>query len=192
MGLWSQKIASTYIKSSSLWLKHTHINRILFFHLRLFFFAVNACTLPHPRHNNGSAAIHMTRDDQMLISKGVYIPSPSPAPPPDGSYYNMNSDRYLSYPPMVSEINEPASALHSVEALRYLGFGWDPSLTNGRCRLNCPHLQLPSLIRCHLAPPTFLVPRPAYCAQLTKVLRRTLGTLHPAMRGVHKSKYRST
>ncbi|XP_041449214.1 LOW QUALITY PROTEIN: nephrin [Drosophila obscura] len=62
---------------------------------------VNACTLPHPRHNNGNAtAIHMSRDDQMLISKGIYIPSPSPAPPPDGSYYNMNSDRYLSYPPM--------------------------------------------------------------------------------------------
>ncbi|XP_064535994.1 nephrin isoform X5 [Drosophila montana] len=69
---------------------------------------VNACTLPHPRHNNGHAAAiaaaaaagHMTRDDQMLISKGVYIPSPSPAPPTDGSYYNMNSDRYLSYPPM--------------------------------------------------------------------------------------------
>ncbi|EDW35617.1 GL17125 [Drosophila persimilis] len=62
---------------------------------------VNACTLPHPRHNNGNAtAIHMSRDDQMLISKGIYIPSPSPALPPDGSYYNMNSDRYLSYPPM--------------------------------------------------------------------------------------------
>ncbi|XP_017106061.2 nephrin isoform X7 [Drosophila bipectinata] len=61
---------------------------------------VNACTLPHPRHNNGGATIQMTRDDQMLINKGVYIPSPSPAPPPDGSYYNMNSDRYLSYPPM--------------------------------------------------------------------------------------------
>ncbi|TDG51000.1 hypothetical protein AWZ03_002655 [Drosophila navojoa] len=65
----------------------------------------NACTLPHPRHNNGHAASiaagHMTRDDQMLISKGVYIPSPSPAPPPDGSYYNMNSERYLSYPPML-------------------------------------------------------------------------------------------
>ncbi|KAH8299303.1 hypothetical protein KR044_000269, partial [Drosophila immigrans] len=60
---------------------------------------VNACTLPHPRHNNGHA-VAMTRDDQMLISKGVYIPSPSPAPPPDGSYYNMNSDRYLSYPPL--------------------------------------------------------------------------------------------
>ncbi|XP_043071244.1 nephrin [Drosophila grimshawi] len=71
---------------------------------------VNACTLPHPRHNQGHAAVmaaaaaaaagHMTRDDQMLIGKGVYIPSPSPAPPPDGSYYNMNSERYLSYPPM--------------------------------------------------------------------------------------------
>ncbi|XP_017836908.1 nephrin isoform X1 [Drosophila busckii] len=62
---------------------------------------VNACTLPHPRHNNGHVvAAAVSRDDQMLISKGVYMPSPSPAPPPDGSYYNMNSDRYLSYPPM--------------------------------------------------------------------------------------------
>ncbi|XP_037944607.1 nephrin [Teleopsis dalmanni] len=63
---------------------------------------VNARTLPHPRHNNNTANImdQRARDDQMLISKGVYIPSPSPAPPPDGSYYNMNSDRYLSYPPM--------------------------------------------------------------------------------------------
>lgn len=39
------------------------------------------------------------RDDQM-IGKIGYIPAPSPAPPLDGSYYNMNSDRYLSYPPM--------------------------------------------------------------------------------------------
>lgn len=59
-------------------------------------------TLPHPRHN-----IHImdqrARDDQM-IGKG-YMPSPSPAPPMDGSYYNMNSDRYLSYPPMVSKLD---------------------------------------------------------------------------------------
>ncbi|XP_059224437.1 nephrin isoform X1 [Stomoxys calcitrans] len=62
---------------------------------------VNARTLPHPRHNNGANIMdHRARDDQMLINKAVYIPSPSPAPPPDGSYYNMNSDRYLSYPPM--------------------------------------------------------------------------------------------
>lgn len=39
------------------------------------------------------------RDDQM-IGKGTYIPAPSPGPPLDGSYYNMNSDRYLSYPPL--------------------------------------------------------------------------------------------
>ena len=74
----------------------------------LFSLTVNARTLPHPRHNNNSNNImdHRARDDQMLINKGVYIPSPSPAPPPDGSYYNMNSDRYLSYPPMVSQIFE--------------------------------------------------------------------------------------
>ncbi|XP_054737166.1 nephrin isoform X2 [Anastrepha obliqua] len=63
---------------------------------------VNARTLPHPRHHSNVTNIldHRAHDDQILINKGVYIPSPSPAPPPDGSYYNMNSDRYLSYPPM--------------------------------------------------------------------------------------------
>uniref|UniRef100_A0A1A9VXK0 Uncharacterized protein n=1 Tax=Glossina austeni TaxID=7395 RepID=A0A1A9VXK0_GLOAU len=63
---------------------------------------VNARTLPHPRHNNNATNVmdHRARDDQMLLNKAVYIPSPSPAPPPDGSYYNMNSDRYLSYPPL--------------------------------------------------------------------------------------------
>ncbi|CAD7011505.1 unnamed protein product [Ceratitis capitata] len=62
---------------------------------------VNARTLPHPRHHNVTNILdHRAHDDQILINKGVYIPSPSPAPPPDGSYYNMNSDRYLSYPPM--------------------------------------------------------------------------------------------
>lgn len=68
-------------------------------------------TLPHPRHhpNAGHMLDARARDDQM-IGKGSngngglvgYMPSPSPAPPMDGSYYNMNSDRYLSYPPMVS------------------------------------------------------------------------------------------
>ncbi|XP_067629154.1 nephrin isoform X1 [Eurosta solidaginis] len=62
---------------------------------------VNARTLPHPRHNNITNIMeHRAHDDQILINKGVYIPSPSPALPQDGSYYNMNSDRYLSYPPM--------------------------------------------------------------------------------------------
>ena len=59
-------------------------------------------TLPHPRHTSVASQHGGTRDDQMIGGKGTYIPAPSPGPPLDGSYYNMNSDRYLSYPPMVS------------------------------------------------------------------------------------------
>lgn len=58
-------------------------------------------TLPHPRHNmNNSNYEPRSRDDQML-NKTNYVTAPSPGPPLDGSYYN-SSDRYLSYPPMVS------------------------------------------------------------------------------------------
>lgn len=72
---------------------------VMFFRFLVYNFAVNTRTLPHPRHNN-HLSDPRARDDQM-IGKG-YMPSPSPALPLDGSYYNMNSDRYLSYPPMVS------------------------------------------------------------------------------------------
>lgn len=75
--------------------------RIPNFNVLLFIILVNTRTLPHPRHNN-HIIDPRSRDDQM-IGKG-YMPSPSPAPPLDGSYYNMNSDRYLSYPPMVVSI----------------------------------------------------------------------------------------
>lgn len=64
-----------------------------------YLFAAHTRTLPHPRHNP-QALDQRARDDQMIGKLG-YIPAPSPAPPLDGSYYNMNSDRYLSYPPMV-------------------------------------------------------------------------------------------
>lgn len=57
-------------------------------------------TLPHPKHQLMQQIVP-PRDDSM-IGKHGYLPAPSPAPPLDGSYYNMNSDRYLSYPPMVS------------------------------------------------------------------------------------------
>lgn len=69
-----------------------------------FLFTANSRTLPHPRHHHNTTNMlnNQTRDDQMLVTKGAYIPSPSPAPPIDGSYYNMNSERYLSYPPLVS------------------------------------------------------------------------------------------
>lgn len=59
-------------------------------------------TLPHPKHQIMQQIVP-PRDDSM-IGKNGYLPAPSPAPPLDGSYYNMNSDRYLSYPPMVSSI----------------------------------------------------------------------------------------
>lgn len=78
-------------------------------------------TLPNPkRHSNRSGMpeqMNRSKDDHMLMSNGMYIPSPSPAsslvikgsyisspspaPPPDGSYFNM-SDKYISYPPVVS------------------------------------------------------------------------------------------
>ncbi|XP_033251166.1 nephrin-like isoform X2 [Drosophila miranda] len=80
-------------------------------------------TLPNPkRHSQRNSATGMidgmpmrSKDDHMLISNGLYIPSPSPAsslvikgsyisslspaPPADGSYFNM-SDKYMSYPPV--------------------------------------------------------------------------------------------
>ncbi|XP_017149370.1 nephrin isoform X2 [Drosophila miranda] len=80
-------------------------------------------TLPNPkRHSQRNSATGMidgmpmrSKDDHMLISNGLYIPSPSPAsslvikgsyisspspaPPADGSYFNM-SNKYMSYPPV--------------------------------------------------------------------------------------------
>ncbi|XP_062711778.1 nephrin isoform X5 [Aedes albopictus] len=63
--------------------------------------AAHTRTLPHPRHNN-VVYEQRSRDDQLLGKQNNYVTAPSPGPPMDGSYYNMNSDRYLSYPPMVS------------------------------------------------------------------------------------------
>ncbi|XP_055601231.1 nephrin isoform X2 [Uranotaenia lowii] len=60
--------------------------------------AAHTRTLPHPRHQNMAQELR-SRDDQ-LLGKNHYVTAPSPGPPLDGSYYNMNSDRYLSYPPM--------------------------------------------------------------------------------------------
>lgn len=77
-------------------------------------FLVHTKTLPHPRHNNHIMDAR-ARDDQM-IGKG-YMPSPSPAPPLDGSYYNMNSDRYLSYPPMVN--NTLLLPMHNSSTIKY-------------------------------------------------------------------------
>ncbi|CAH2062031.1 unnamed protein product, partial [Iphiclides podalirius] len=61
----------------------------------------HARTLPHAPHT------HRTRDPGHSTlgraGKQNYVAAPSPMPPLDGSYYNMASDRYLSYPPLIGE-----------------------------------------------------------------------------------------
>uniref|UniRef100_A0A182J5W1 Uncharacterized protein n=1 Tax=Anopheles atroparvus TaxID=41427 RepID=A0A182J5W1_ANOAO len=57
-------------------------------------------TLPHPRHNPAVQGFEQRSRDDQLLGKPSYVTAPSPGPPFDGSYYNMNSERYLSYPPM--------------------------------------------------------------------------------------------
>ncbi|XP_072934025.1 nephrin [Epargyreus clarus] len=60
----------------------------------------HARTLPHPhRHKDISGHSTLGRS----AGKQNYVPAPSPMPPLDGSYYNMASDRYLSYPPLIGE-----------------------------------------------------------------------------------------
>lgn len=151
--------------------------------LSCFFLSVNACTLPHPRHNNGGTTIQMTRDDQMLINKGVYIPSPSPAPPPDGSYYNMNSDRYLSYPPMVSKINELPKDIQIGEWAEgghdcwagLPGRIWPRTKLNEKQQLCCIGSLIARICSYLLFDPLLLpLPPRDYFAQLTKVLWRML------------------
>ncbi|KAJ8969698.1 hypothetical protein NQ317_004131 [Molorchus minor] len=76
-------------------------------------------TLPHPHHHH--QPMHdqrpRARDDQSLgyhggmSGKSSYVSAPSPAPPADGSYYNM-SDRYLSYPPPLDFQNPPPIPAH--------------------------------------------------------------------------------
>ncbi|KAI5639581.1 immunoglobulin domain-containing protein [Phthorimaea operculella] len=62
--------------------------------------AEHARTLPHPhRHKDVSGHSTLGRS----AGKQNYVPAPSPMPPLDGSYYNMASDRYLSYPPLIGE-----------------------------------------------------------------------------------------
>ncbi|XP_049818879.1 nephrin isoform X2 [Aethina tumida] len=77
-------------------------------------------TLPHPHHHHHHPMHDQrprARDDQSLgyhgsmSAKSSYVSAPSPAPPADGSYYNM-SDRYLSYPPPLDFQNPPPVPAH--------------------------------------------------------------------------------
>ncbi|KAJ3641993.1 hypothetical protein Zmor_028460 [Zophobas morio] len=86
----------------------------------------NTHTLSHPHHHHQHFMHDRTRarDDQNLgyqgtmSAKSSYISAPSPAPPADGSYYNM-PDRYLSYsPPLDFQDPPPISALPHVGHMR--------------------------------------------------------------------------
>ncbi|KAG5895719.1 hypothetical protein JTB14_025666 [Gonioctena quinquepunctata] len=77
-------------------------------------------TLPHPHHHSHPMNDQRprARDDQSLgyqggmSGKSSYMSAPSPAPPTDGSYYNM-SDRYLSYPPPLDFQSGPPLPSHT-------------------------------------------------------------------------------
>lgn len=60
------------------------------------------------------SVFHSFVDKIIMISisaKSSYVSAPSPAPPADGSYFNM-SDRYLSYPPPLTFQNPPPIPAH--------------------------------------------------------------------------------
>lgn len=50
-----------------------------------------------------------------IAGKTSYVSAPSPAPPADGSYFNM-SDRYLSYPPPLDFQSPPPIPAHPLHA----------------------------------------------------------------------------
>lgn len=113
------EIIWVWIFFSTLWLCSFRSVKLYFRFSLLVISTDYTRTLPNPKRLNKNVTIqeNRTMDDHMLVSnglyipspspasslviKGNYIPSPSPAPPTDGSYFNM-SDKYLSYPPIVS------------------------------------------------------------------------------------------
>ncbi|XP_052872105.1 nephrin-like [Anopheles cruzii] len=74
-------------------------------------YLVDGNDLPPPRYQQDGSLPHYVSDGGSG-SGNSYITTPSPGPPMDGSYYNMNSGRYLSYPPM-----EPESASETLRRI---------------------------------------------------------------------------
>ncbi|CAD0251164.1 unnamed protein product [Spodoptera exigua] len=102
----------------------------------------HARTLPHP-HRHKDITGHSTLGRS--TGKQNYVPAPSPMPPLDGSYYNMASDRYLSYPPLIGEYLQQQQGRTPTPPQQY---GGQP--------LPKPHLMnggLPSSSPSHMASP---------------------------------------
>ncbi|RVE44076.1 hypothetical protein evm_011269 [Chilo suppressalis] len=102
----------------------------------------HARTLPHP-HRHKEISGHSTLGRS--AGKQNYVPAPSPMPPLDGSYYNMSSDRYLSYPPLIGEYLQQQAGRTPTPPQQYAGHG-APLLLNGALPTGSPsHMASPPL-----------------------------------------------
>ncbi|XP_073965682.1 nephrin adhesion molecule sticks and stones isoform X2 [Choristoneura fumiferana] len=89
----------------------------------------HARTLPHP-HRHKDLTGHSTLGRS--AGKTNYAPAPSPMPPLDGSYYNMASDRYLSYPPLIGEyLQQQQSGRTPTPPQQYVAAPLQSHLLNG-------------------------------------------------------------
>ncbi|CAH0718626.1 unnamed protein product, partial [Brenthis ino] len=88
----------------------------------------HARTLPHP-HRNKDMSGHSTLGRS--AGKQSYMPAPSPMPPLDGSYFNMASDRYLSYPPIIGEYLQHQTGRTPTPPQQYSSVMPKPHLMNG-------------------------------------------------------------
>ncbi|XP_047541017.1 nephrin [Vanessa atalanta] len=101
----------------------------------------HARTLPHPhRHKDISGHSTLGRS----AGKQNYVPAPSPMPPLDGSYYNMASDRYLSYPPLIGEYLQQQAGRTPTPPQQYSSGIPKPHLING-VPTSPPHMASPPL-----------------------------------------------
>ncbi|XP_068624432.1 nephrin isoform X2 [Battus philenor] len=110
----------------------------------------HARTLPHATHATHAAHAHRGRDTGHntlgRAGKQGYVAAPSPMPPLDGSYYNMASDRYLSYPPLIGEYLQQQSGRTPTPPQQY---GTQPlpksHLVNGGMQGSPSHIASPPL-----------------------------------------------
>lgn len=88
----------------------------------------HARTLPHP-HVHKDIQGHSTLGRRS--GKQNYIPAPSPMPPLDGSYFNMASERYLSYPPLNNDYLQQQNGRTPTPPQQYSGPPPPTRLANG-------------------------------------------------------------
>ncbi|KPJ02038.1 Nephrin [Papilio xuthus] len=106
----------------------------------------HARTLPHAPHSahRGRESGHNTLGRS--AGKQNYVAAPSPMPPLDGSYFNMASDRYLSYPPLIGEYLQQQSGRTPTPPQQYGAAPVPkPHLMNGALQGSPSHIASPPL-----------------------------------------------